>query len=50
MKTINWEAYYDIEEVSKILDKVILEQAEILKKNLTEKRNTNNSVNEKEYV
>ena len=50
MKTINWEIYYDIEEVSKILDEKILEQSEILRKNLREKRNKNNFVNEIEYV
>ncbi len=50
MKTINWEIYYDIEEVSKILDEKILEQSEILRKNLIEKRNKNNFVNEIEYV
>lgn len=50
MKTINWETYYDIEEVSKMLDEVILEQAEILRKNLREKRNKNSFVREVEHV
>jgi len=50
MKTINGKIYYDIEEVSKILDEVILEQAEILRANLKEKRNKNNFVREIEYV
>ena len=50
MKTINWEIYYDIDETSKILDEVILEQAEILRKNLKEKRNKNDFVKWVEYV
>jgi len=50
MKKINWEIYYDIEEVSKMLDNVILEQTEILRKNLREKRTKNSFVKEIEYV
>lgn len=50
MKKNNWEIYYDIEEVSEMLDKVILEQAEILRKNLREKRAKNNFVTELSYV
>ena len=50
MKTINWEFYYEIEDVSKMLDKKILEQADILRKNLQEKRKSNTSIKNVEYV
>jgi len=42
MKKYKWEACYNIEETSKILDEVIMKQAEILRKNLREKRTKNN--------
>ncbi len=48
MENINGKLCCDIEEASKMLDNVILEQAEILRRNLKEKRN--NSVKELEYV
>ncbi len=50
MKTINWEIYYDENEFSDIIEKSIMKQAEILKKNLREKRTKNNWVREVEYV
>lgn len=50
MKTINWEIYYDEKEFSDIIEKWIMEQAEILRKNLNEKRNKNNFIKEVEYV
>jgi hypothetical protein len=50
MKMYKWEVCYDIEETSKILDEVILKQAEILRKNLREKRTKNNWVRELAYV
>lgn len=50
MKTINWEKYYDENEFSEIVQNGIMQQAEVLKKNLKEKRNKNNSVRELEYV
>ncbi len=50
MEMYKWEVCYDIEEVSKILDEVILKQAEILRKNLREKRTENNWVKELAYV
>lgn len=50
MKTINWEKYYDEKEFSEIIQNGIMQQAEVLKKNLKEKRNKNNSVRELEYV
>lgn len=36
MKKINWEIYYDEKEFSDIVEKWIMEQAEILRKNLKE--------------
>ena len=50
MKTINWEIFYTKQEMYDMLDKAILEQAEILRKNLKEKRSKNTFVNEVEYV
>ena len=50
MKTINWEIYYDENEFSDIIEKWIMKQAEILRKNLKEKRNKNNFVREVGYV
>ncbi len=50
MKTINWEIYYDEKEFSDIIEKGIMEQAEILRKNIREKRKKNNFVREVEYV
>ncbi len=50
MEIYKWEVCYDIEETSKILDEVILKQAEILRKNLREKRTKNNWVRELAYV
>jgi len=50
MKKYKWKTYYDIEEASKMLDEVILKQAEILRKNLREKRAKNNWVRELAYV
>ena len=50
MKKVNWEIYYDENEFSDIIEKWIMEQAEILRKNLREKRNKNSFVREVEYV
>ena len=50
MKIINWETYYDENEFSDIIDKWIMKQVEILRKNLREKRNKNSFVREVEYV
>jgi glucosamine 6-phosphate synthetase-like amidotransferase/phosphosugar isomerase protein len=50
MKKINWETYYDEKEFSDIIEKGIMEQAEILRKNLKEKRSKNKFVKEVEYV
>ncbi len=50
MKTINWEIYYDEGEFSNIIEKGIMEQSEILRKNLNKKRNKNNFVKELTYV
>lgn len=50
MEIINGKKYYDIDEASKMLDKVILEQSELLRKNLKEKRTKNTFVREVAYV
>jgi len=50
MKIINWEIYYDEKEFSDIIEKGIMRQAEILRKNLNEKRNKNNFVRQIEHV
>ncbi len=50
MKKINWEIYYDEKEFSDIIEKGIINQSEILRKNLREKRNKNNFVKEFAYV
>lgn len=50
MKKINWEIYYDEKEFSNIIEKGIMEQSEILRKNLKSKRNKNNFVRELAYV
>ncbi len=50
MEIINGEIYYDEIEFSEIIEKWIMEQADILRKNLREKRNKNNFINEIEYV
>ncbi len=50
MEIINGNVYYDEKEFSDIIEKGIIEQSEILRKNLQEKRNKNNLVSELEYV
>ncbi|MDD3793303.1 MAG: hypothetical protein PHI37_00625 [Candidatus Gracilibacteria bacterium] len=50
MKKINGEIYYTKQEMANMLDKAILEQADILRKNLREKRNKNNHIREIDYV
>lgn len=50
METINGKKYYDEKEFSDIIEKGIMEQAEILRKNIRKKRNKNNFVREIEYV
>jgi len=50
MEMHKWEVCYDIEETSKILDEVIMKQADILRQNLRKKRNKSNFVREVEYV
>ena len=50
MEIINWEVYHDSKEFSNIIEKGIMEQAEILGKNLKEKRNKNNFVRKLAYV
>ena len=50
MKIINWEIYYEEKEFSDIIEKGIMEQSEILRKNLNKKRNKNNFVRELAYV
>ncbi len=50
MKMINWKIYYDEIEFSNIIEKGIMEQSEILRKNLNKKRNKNNFVKELAYV
>ena len=50
MEIIDWKEFYNIDEASKMLDIVILEQSEILRKNLREKRTKNAFVREITYV
>jgi hypothetical protein len=50
MEKYKWAVYYDEKEFSDIIEKGIIEQSEILRKNLREKRNKNNPVKEVEYV
>jgi len=50
MKEIDWEIYYDENEFSTIIEKGIMYQAEILRKNLQSKKNKNTFVREIAYV
>jgi len=50
MKKYKWKVYYDEKEFSDIIEKGIMEQAEILRKNLREKRAKNTLVRELAYV
>ena len=50
MVVINGKVYYDEKEFSYIIENGIMEQAEILRKNLQEKRNKNNFIKVVKYV